>query len=92
MSEKKSLKDWWSERSRNQKYIIIGGLILVAILASRNNNNNYYSEENTTSTYSPNTESSICSYCGKSYTGSGYNDALGMGRSYCSGFCYVDAN
>lgn len=91
MMEKKSLKYWWSERSKNQKYLIIGGIMFIAILASRKNNNNY-AEENTNSNYTPKIESNLCSFCGKSYTGSGYNDDLGLGRSYCSGYCYVDAN
>lgn len=89
-------KEWWSKKSKKQKWLLIIGIILVVFYFGKlgdSNNTGYYSENsNNDSGYSPNTESSICSYCGKSYTGSGYNDALGMGRSYCSGFCYVDAN
>jgi hypothetical protein len=39
MAEKKSLKDWWNEKSKNQKYLIIGGgIVLFIILLVRNSN------------------------------------------------------
>lgn len=31
MAEKKTMKEWWQERSKNQKYLIIGGVILLGV-------------------------------------------------------------
>lgn len=34
MEDKKNLKDWWAERTKNQKYLIIGGIILLMIIGA----------------------------------------------------------
>jgi hypothetical protein len=37
-SKKKTLKEWWSERSKNQKYLIISGLVALFIIGNLTNN------------------------------------------------------
>jgi|APGre2960657505_1045072.scaffolds.fasta_scaffold150352_2 hypothetical protein len=89
MAEKKSLKDWWNEKSKNQKYLIIGGgIVLLMIMGSLNNKNNSSSESDNTS-YTPNRQVEFCAYCGKEITGSGTEQ---FGKKYCDVRCYADAN
>lgn len=35
--QKKTLGEWWSERSKKQKYLIIGGVVFFGILGGINN-------------------------------------------------------
>lgn len=31
-TKKKTLGEWWSERTKNQKYLIIGGVVLLGVI------------------------------------------------------------
>jgi hypothetical protein len=89
MSEKKTLKDWWNEKSKNQKYLIIGGAVLLLMIMSNVNNKGGSSSESTNDTYTPNVQVEYCAYCHKEITGSGTEQ---FGKKYCDLRCYADAN
>jgi len=35
--KKKTLGEWWSERTKNQKYLIIGGVVLLGVIGGLTN-------------------------------------------------------
>ncbi|MFN6039416.1 MAG: hypothetical protein ACK452_13185 [Bacteroidota bacterium] len=58
-SKKKTLKEWWSERSKNQKYLIISGLVALFIIGNLTNNKKTSSGSSYTSGSSSSEENSV---------------------------------
>lgn len=84
-TKKKSLKDWWTERTQNQKLIIVLAGIMILYLMNKNQSVNRSNQTTDFSTTKTSVE--YCSYCGKEIIGLGTEQ---FGRKYCDLACYAD--
>jgi hypothetical protein len=87
---KKTFKEWWTERSQNQKILLITGVILFAGIIggdkskTKNSTNNSYRYEQ------PSRNAKFCPVCYREFSHQGYRN-IGT-RTYCSLKCYVDGD
>lgn len=88
MEDKKNLKDWWAERTKNQKYLIIGGIILLMIIGA-------LTDDKPKKSYSKNSSSSrsnnnqMTHRCGRTFSGK-IDKNYEVYGDYCCLNCYAD--
>lgn len=92
-SNKKTLKEWWSERTKSQKYMIIGLIVLFTVIGSFMDNNNKQSkassdENSELKSSSSNSNKTTTHRCGRQWNGEKY--AGGTYGNYCCEQCYAD--
>lgn len=92
--KKKTLKEWWSERTPSQKYIIIGLVLLLTVIGSLMDNKN--KQSNSTKSYensswkssNSNSPQTTTHRCGRQWDEKKY--AGGTYGNYCCLECYAD--
>lgn len=84
---RQTTKQWWSERSQNQKALIIFGIIfLLGMLGGMPTKNN--SAPEASNNYEQPSSKYTCPVCYEGFSHAGYRN-IGT-RTYCSERCYVD--
>jgi hypothetical protein len=85
---KKTLKEWWNERSKNQKiFIFIGVVVFLGMLGGDKSKSNR-DTDNSNNYERPRSNAKICPVCYSEFNHAGYTH---VGRkTYCSQRCYVD--
>lgn len=88
--EKKTLKEWWNERSKNQKVFIVFGIIIILGILGGDKSKSSGDTDSSSKYDRPVSTAKICPVCYEKFTNPGYRN-IGT-RTYCSQRCYVDGD